>query len=255
MESEKDVRIVLVRPRNPINIGAAARAMMNFGFEDLVVVAPYEPVWRESKAALKAQKLLAQARAVPRLLDAIEDRTLVAGTSSLSRRETSQPVAALEELPARWKRRKAKDKVAVLFGSEKTGLSNEDLSFCHCILRIPTTSQCPSMNLGQAVAVCCYELKRLLAPAEPQTLKHEAPAWRLASVGEVARLVDEIEKLLWTTAEPKRRKDSPASTGPLHAKKVRLRQMLLRWPLRPEDLSLALGVLRDLQWRLRKTSE
>ncbi len=241
------VRIILVRPRNPVNIGAAARAMMNFGFEDMVVVSPFEPVWRESRAALKAQKLLATARAVSRLSEAIEDRTLVIGTSSLSRRKPAESVVSLDQLAARLKRRRKAERIAVLFGSEKTGLGNEDLSYCHWIAKIPTSRECPSMNLGQAVAVCCYELSRLLR-------FEKLPAKELASgasMEEVTRLVDEVERVLWTGGGSA---SGQGKARPGAAKKQRLRQMLLRWPLSSGDVTLALGMLRDLAWKLRQKS-
>src|SRR5258707_1120727 len=97
--------------------------MLNFGFEDLVLVSPHEPVLRESKAAPGAETLLREARFVPQLFNAIEDRTLVIGTSSLSRRNVSQPVISLEQISVLSEKRAGEDRVAVIFGSEKTGLS------------------------------------------------------------------------------------------------------------------------------------
>ncbi len=230
-----------------MNIGAAARAMMNFGFEDLVLVSPFEPVWRESRAALKAQKLLAAARAVPRLSEAIGDRTLVIGASSLSRRKSAVSVVSLDHLVVRLKQRRKAERIAVLFGSEKTGLGNEDLSYCHWIVRIPTSREFPSMNLSQAVAVCCYELSRSLRLKKPSA-KEAASG---AGIEEVTRLVDELEKVLWTEAGPA---PGPGKARPEAARKLRLRRMLLRWPLTSGDVTLALGMLRDLAWKLRQRS-
>lgn len=229
-----------------MNIGAAARAMMNFGFEDLVLVSPFEPVWRESRAALKAQKLLAGARAVPRLSEAIDDRTLVIGTSSLSRRKSAAAVVSLDHLVVRLKQRRKAERIAVLFGSEKTGLGNEELSYCHWIARIPTSREFPSMNLSQAVAVCCYELSRLLRLKKPP-VKEAASG---ASIAEVTRLVNEVERVVWGGGSV----SGPGKARPETAQKLRLRRMLLRWPLTNEDVTLALGILRDLAWRLREKS-
>ena len=231
---------MLVRPRNPLNIGASARAMRNFGFEDLVLVSPHEPVWQESRAAPGAERLLHDARVVPKLLAAIEDRTLVIGTSSLSRRRVSQPVLSLEELSGPWKKRRNPDRVAVVFGSEKTGLSKEDLSYCHWIARIPTTPDCPSVNLGQAVAVCCYELRRLLG-IKASSARETAPP---AAVGEVDRLVNELARVVSGTSQP--------AVSPQGVRKARLRQMLLGWPITSQDVTLALGVLRDLSWQVKR---
>ena len=238
---EKDVRIVLVRPRNPLNIGAAARAMLNFGFRDLVVVAPHEPVWQESKAAVGAQAVLRQARVAPNLLSAVEDRTLVLGTSSFSRRQIPEQVISLEQLPAVFKKGRTQFRIAVVFGSEKTGLSNEDLSFCHWIVRIPTTDVCPSMNLGQAVSVLCYQLK-LLMSAQASSKKY--PSAAVAPVGEIERVANEIEKLVMSIPQPRR---SAVST-----RKLRLRQMLLRWGMTSDEARIVLGILHDLSWQLHR---
>src|SRR5579864_9294135 len=88
-------RIVLVRPRNPLNIGAAARAMANFGFHELVVVNPYEPTWQETRSAVGAEDVVHSARAVPQLIDAISDTTLVMGTTSGSRRHLTRELIPL----------------------------------------------------------------------------------------------------------------------------------------------------------------
>lgn len=239
---DKDVRIILVRPRNPLNIGAAARAMLNFGFEDLVVVSPYDPVWQEAKSAVGAERVLRQARVAANLLQAVEDRTLVIGTSSLSRRRVSQPAIPLELMSTELKKTRRKHRLAVVFGPEKTGLSNEDLSYCHWIARIPTVSACPSMNLGQAVAVCCYELKQFM-DAKIRTAANRSGA---APVGEIERLSDELERLLRGSSEPFR--------SPKRARKARFRQMLFRWGISSEDIALVLGVLRDLSWQLQHKS-
>jgi TrmH family RNA methyltransferase len=243
--NDKDVRVVLVRPRNPLNIGAAARAMANFGFADLVVVAPYQPTWQESKAAVGAEELLRHARAVAYLCDAIGDRTFVVGTSSLARREILRPAISLDQLGPALKKQRKRTRLALVFGSEKTGLSKDDLGRCHTIVRIPTRIECPSMNLGQAVAVCCYELRNIIGGTNgrytrPQDAASDADS--RASVAEIERLIAGLEKLIW---------EMPAS-GPQRARTERLRQMLLRWPVSRKDVTLVLGVVRDVAGRLQR---
>ena len=244
--SEKDVRVVLVRPRNPLNIGASARALANFGFADLIVVAPYQPTWQESKAAVGAEDLLRRARAVENLDEAIDDRTFVVGTSSLARREILQPAISLDQLGAALKKQRKRMHLALVFGSEKTGLSKADLGRCHVIVRIPTKIECASMNLGQAVSVCCYELRRAIGwdkiGYEMQPLESASAADARAPVAEIERLIVGLEKLMW---------ESPAS-GPQKARVARLRQMLLRWPISLHDISLLLGVVRDIAGRLQR---
>jgi tRNA C32,U32 (ribose-2'-O)-methylase TrmJ len=158
---ETSWRIVLVRPRNPLNIGAAARAMANFGLSDLVVVEPYGPAWQETRSAVGAGDIIRSARAAGSLTEALDGITLVIGTTSGQRRKLDRDLLSLEDL-SEWIGDRARHRTrALLFGSEKAGLSNEHFSYCHALLRIPTSARCPSMNLGQAVAVCCFELSRI----------------------------------------------------------------------------------------------
>jgi tRNA/rRNA methyltransferase len=158
-----------VRPRDPNNIGAAARAMANFGFRDLVVVEPFAPVWREARAAVGAAGLLRRARAQG-LERALAGAALVLGTCGSARR-LSRPVVPLPRLAEFLdKRLPPGGLAAVLFGNEKTGLSREALGHCHAVVRIPTSPEIPSMNLGQAAALVAYELAR-----NPRSQKIRAP--------------------------------------------------------------------------------
>ena len=147
--------VVLVSPRNPLNIGAAARAMANFGFSHLAVVDPYEPHWREAKSAIGAEDLLQTARKTETLKEAVADCNLVLGTGTTTTRKPEQPVVPLPLLAPLIQEQ---EKIALVFGPEKRGLTREDLSLCHHLVEIPTHPRQPSMNLAQAVAVCLYEL-------------------------------------------------------------------------------------------------
>lgn len=181
-----DCRIVLVHPRDPNNIGAVARAMKNFGFSDLAVVAPHPPVWEEVTAAVRAGDVLAAARVVPTLAHAIEDRTLVVGTLDRTRVEGRQSLCTPLDLGR--EPRLTDERVALVFGSEKHGLVNEDLSHCHLLMSIPTNHNCPSINLGQAVAICCYELTREAASGQ---IVRQSPAQAVqATAGAVDRALD-----------------------------------------------------------------
>jgi len=239
-------RFVLVRPRNPLNIGAAARAMANFGFRELVVVSPYGPVWQETRSAVGAEEVVTSARAVEKLVDGIADAPLVVGTTAGSRRNLDRDLIPLPDFPAWLRRRKAKGSVALLFGSEKTGLSNEDLSFCHALVRIPTVVDCPSMNLGQAVAVCAYELSRAgLVPARPlrPTVHSSDPAGTqsLEHLFErAARVLDHVGYL-----KPKSR----------DATLLKLRRLLRDLELTNHDAKILGGVLAQVEWKLQSNSE
>jgi len=175
-------RFVLVRPRDPNNIGAAARAMANFGLRDLAVVEPFAPVWREARSAVGAEGLLRRARAGS-LEQSLRGTALVLGTCGGSRR-LRRPVVPLPGL-SRFVRRRLPvgGRLAVLFGNEKTGLTGAQLEHCHALVRVPTAAAVPSMNLGQAVALVAYELARRPGDqkvAEPQL--SAAPAEQLEAL-------------------------------------------------------------------------
>jgi len=227
------LRVVLVRPRNPLNIGAAARAMANFGFSDMAVVKPHAPVWRETVSAVGAEKLVLAARKCDSLDEAVGDCRVVLGTSTARSRRLERPLLRLSEVP-RWLKKKP-GQAALLFGSEKTGLSNKYLDRCHAFVTIPTSPECPSMNLGQAVAVCCYELAaKGKSNAVPLALAHLP-----ASTKQVERLVlhvlevfDAVGYLPFLPREERMRK---------------IRRVLSGWDMKATDLSLIHGLLRHVQ--------
>ena len=182
-ESQRDrLDVILVSPRNPLNIGAAARAMANFGFAQLTVVAPYQAHWQEATSAVGAGDLLHHARQCATLAEAVADCTLVVGTGTADRRKPEQPVLALPCLAPLLRQELARDgRIALVFGPEKRGLTRDDLSYCHLFVSIPTDPRQPSMNLGQAVAVVLYELATRLpapsgSPPSPSTLPGPGPA-------------------------------------------------------------------------------
>src|SRR5215467_13241134 len=167
----------MVATRNPLNIGASARAMANFDFSRLRVVNPYDVAFREARSAVGAAPLLQKAEDFTSLAEAVSDCHLVVGTTSVGHRELQHPIRRLEYGARQIRRALTGSPVALLFGSEKFGLSNDDLSHCHWLMRIPTVGQDLSMNLGQAVALCLYELARdpKAAAARPGTI-HTATA-------------------------------------------------------------------------------
>ena len=139
-ESQRDrVDIVLVSPRNPLNIGAAARALANFGFSRLTVVAPYDANWREARSAIGAPELLKDARETESLAEAVSECTLVIGTGTLTTRKPEQQVVSLPALaPLARIEIERGGRIAIVFGPEKRGLTREDLSRCHLLVEIQT---------------------------------------------------------------------------------------------------------------------
>ncbi len=232
-----NLRIVLVAPRNPLNIGAAARAMANFGFSRLRVVNPYAVAFREARSAVGAAPLLASAEEFPALADAIADCRLVVGTTSVGHRELRHPLRRLEAAAPLLLGAMADQPAALLFGCEKFGLSNEDLTHCHWLLRIATATPDLSMNLGQAVAVCLYELTRDSAAAAAKPKKYKP-----AAAGEL----EQVASLLLESLE------RSGYVNPLTAASTaeKVRRLVFRLRFSAHDSPVLLGMLRQILWKL-----
>jgi TrmH family RNA methyltransferase len=236
------LRVVLVGARNPLNVGAAARAMSNFGFLRLRVVKPYEAAFREARSAVGASQVLASAEEYKSVGEAVADCALVVGTTAIRHRELQHPLKRLED-GARLIRQ-ARGRVAILFGSEKVGLSNQDLSHCHWLMRIPTRAEHISMNLGQAVAVCLYELVRDASAARRSSSIREGACatTHLATSGEVERITGVLLEALRASGYLK-----PRSSAATEAK---VRRLLRRLELEADDAEVWLGMLRQILWKL-----
>jgi TrmH family RNA methyltransferase len=233
--AERDrVCVVLVGSRNPLNIGAAARAMANFGFGRLRLVRPYEPSFREARSAVGADTVLASAEEFAGVAEAVADCALVVGTTGGEQRQPPEPLERLETGAEKAKTQiRAGGRVAILFGSEKVGLSNEDLSHCQALVRIPTETAQPSMNLGQAVAVTLYELIR------GKDADEERVAAAQATAADRERLVGVLAEALMAS-EPGREADV-----------ARLRRMVQHMELTGEDAHAWLGLFRQMLWKLK----
>lgn len=237
MRKFERLRVVLVATRNPLNIGAAARAMSNFGFERLRVVKPYEPAFREASSAVGASALLARAEHCQTVAEAVADCSLVVGTTAVRRRVLQHPVRRLEPGARLIRQRLTSSRVALLFGSEKVGLSNDDLSHCHWLLHIPTHERNMSMNLGQAVAVCLYELVRdSEAAGKPEKLK-------LAESRDVERITAALIEVLRASGYLSRRVVADSE--------LRLRRLVRRLRVPRGDVGAWLGMLRQILWKAR----
>lgn len=232
------LRVVLVAPRNPLNIGAAARAMSNFGFRSLRVVNPYTPSFREAKSAVGASDLLAGAESFASLADAVHDCTLVVGTTAVRNRDLQHVIRRPEYASRLIRQRLRSGNVALLFGSEKFGLSNDALSHCHWLIRIPTCDENISMNLGQAVAVTLYELIR------ESRFERAAKQPKLATAVEQERITLLLLDALQISGFLDRRHVSDADD--------RIRRLVRRLHLHERDAVIWLGMLRQMLWKMNQ---
>ncbi len=228
--------VVLVAARNPLNIGAAARAMSNFGFLNLRVVNPYATAFREARSAVGASKLLATAEEYKTVADAVADCTLVVGTTAVGARNLQHPMKRLESGALAIRKRLKSGRVAILFGSERRGLSNSDFSHCHWLLRIPTREVHRSMNLGQAVAVCLYELIR-----ERKAIR-EKNTQDLITAGETERITTLLLEALRVSGYLGRR--------PIASSDEKIRRLIRRLKLPAGDAESWLGMLRQMLWKM-----
>jgi tRNA/rRNA methyltransferase len=231
--------VVLVRARNPLNIGAAARAMSNFGAHRLRLVNPYAEGFREARSAVGASDLLQAAEEYKTVAEAIADCSLIVGTTAVRNRALQHQVHRLDETSGGIIRQQlATERVALLFGSEKFGLTNKDFSHCHWLLNIPTKEKNISMNLGQAVAVCLYELART-ATTQP-ALKEFEPA----TAGATEHITENLLEALRISGYVK------PGTDVMFEKKAR--SLILQFNLQAYDAKLLLGMVRQIVWKLRQ---
>lgn len=227
--------------------------MSNMGFSRLRVVNPYEASFREARSAVGAASLLAQAEQYGSVAEAVADCSLVVGTTAAGNRELHQPLKLLVQgAPLIRKRLRAGGRVALLFGSEKRGLANDDLSYCHWLMHIPTRKEHVSMNLGQAVAVCLYELARGAESsrgrgtgkaAAKRRPKAAAIEDKLASAGELERITAMLIDALRTSGY--------LGQQPIAAKEEKVRRMIRRLELSANDAEVWLGMLRQMLWKMK----
>jgi TrmH family RNA methyltransferase len=238
------IRIVLVGPQHPGNIGSAARAMKTMGLDELWLVAPERfPAPEAAMLAAGAADLLERARVVPDLRGAIADCGLVVGTTARNRHlpwRIVEPRDAAEEIVAA----SGSSDVAVLFGSERVGLENDELRQCHVLLTIPTGPAYSSLNLAMAVQVVAYEL--CLAMRDRKGPAGEPPV-PLASTLEMEQFYVHLGQVL-EEIEFRDRTDS----GHLMA---RLRRLFHRAVLDQNEVNILRGILTSVQGRRRRAGE
>jgi tRNA/rRNA methyltransferase len=216
--------------------------MSNFGFLHLRVVNAYDVAYQEARSAVNASGVLREAEQPASVAEAVGDCTLVVGTTSLGHRQLHHSLRRLE-YGGRLIRKhmEAGGRVALVFGSEKFGLGNEDMAHCHWLMRIPTRAEHESMNLGQAVAVCLYELIR-----DPRATRKKPEPVRPADASEVERycvlLLEMLERSGYTN--PK----TAASTA------AKVRRMVRRLSLPASDIEHWQGMVRQALWKIKRSA-
>lgn len=214
--------------------------MTNFGARHLRVVNPFRLAFREARSAVGAAELLKNAEEFAALSEAVADCSLVIGTTAVRDRDLQQPLRHLGTDAAGMVRAAlVNGRVALLFGNEKTGLSNDNFSYCHWLLNIPTRNENISMNLGQAVAVCLYELAR------SATTEAQMPDVEPATGAQTQQISECLFEALRISGYVK------PGTSAMFEKKAR--SLILRFNLEAYDAKLLLGMVRQILWKLRQS--
>lgn len=213
--------------------------MSNFGFTELRLVKPYDLAFREARSAVRAHYILEQTQVFESVADAVADAALVVGTTAVGHRDLHVPLYRLETASTLMREEMAQTNVALLFGSEKFGLSNEDLSHCHWLLRIPTRAEHGSMNLGQAVSICLYELRR-----EAAFESQRFPTTPSLAGAQSERITELLSEAL-THSGYIQEKTSGSS-------ELKLRRLVRRMGIPASDSETWLGMLRQILWKLKQ---
>lgn len=209
----------------------------------LRVVNAWGPSYQEARSAVGAADVLAQSEVYPTLADALEDCSLVVGTTAAQNRELQQPMHDLRTGAAQIASHLVSGNAALLFGSEKTGLSKQDFTHCHWLLHIPTREDHVSMNLGQAVAVCLYQLRMELPGAQTR----DEGVLELAPAEDLERITALLLQGLIASEYVK--------SGMQASVEEKLRLLLRRLNFTPEDAALLTGMLRKMVWKLQHRQE
>lgn len=234
------IRIVLIDTSHPGNIGAAARALKNMSLRDLALVRPQNFPHAEATArASGAGDLLLQASVHADLEGAIGDCGLIIGATARSRMQHFDTLSPREAAP-RMVAEATRGRVALLFGSERVGLTNEELAHCNWLIRIPANPDYESLNLAMAVQVIAYEL-HLAAGAEVPPQTRDAPA---ATETELEKLRSHLEEVMTEVGFADRTQSGTHLMS-------RIRRMLMRAELDQNEVNILRGLLTAIQGKRR----
>jgi len=239
---------VLVEPKSEENIGSVARVLKNFGFYDLYMVKPPGIGSKARTVASHARDLLARARIVSAIEEAVEDASIVVGTTSKRGISRSKQLRMGALTPYQLKERIKKENkdgiLALLFGREDIGLLNEELKRCDMVVSIPTSQDYPVMNLSHAVAVVIYELRDMNTDKDTDTdtdTVSTSDALKLASFEDKERLFRHIQTFLDEIEYKEHKKERTM---------LMLRRLLGRAGLTTGEIQTLRGILRKAEWKI-----
>jgi TrmH family RNA methyltransferase len=240
------IRIVLVEPSHPGNIGAVARAMKNMALSELVLVRPKAFPHEEATArASGATDVLDHARVAGSVADAVADCGFVAATTSRSRDQNFRALD-LHEAAARIHEMSERGPAAVLFGAERTGLTNEELALAHLLIRIPANPDYPSLNLAMAVQLLTYELFRAAgSPASTRPLSELSVP--LAPGADMERFYAHLQEVM---DEVDFRDRTPGGSNLM----TRIRRLFQRCEMDQNEVNILRGILTSVQQKRRRAA-
>lgn len=235
-----NVRVVLVSPRHPGNVGAAARAMKNMGLSELVLVTPECALDEKERAlAAHATDILERARIADSLPLATAGCTWVVATSARPRHLGDEPMTPWDAA-SRIVERAAIGPVALVFGSERVGLTNDELEHCHAVARIPVSEEYSSLNLAASVQIFTYELRKAaVREIDPVSSKRDHPNYAPPTAEEMSRFYEHLERVLLSTGFL-----DPKNPGLLMR---RLRTLFNRANPDSNELAILRGILKTVE--------
>ncbi|BAZ42848.1 RNA methyltransferase TrmH, group 1 [Calothrix sp. NIES-4101] len=248
-----EVRIILVEPAGALNVGSVARAMKNFGQHQLILVNPRcDYFGDEAKLmAVHAQDILASTVVVTSLQEALQGCKRAIATTGINHDWDAPLESPRVAFP--WLLESVGQPSALIFGREDRGLSNQELNYAQKFVRIPSSSEYPSLNLATAVGICCYELSQIadLSFASDMNItgdksEHSSPEPELVPLDIVESYYQQLELLL-------------LQIGYLYphtaaSRMAKLRHLYNRAELRTRELSMLRGMLRQIEWAIGSKS-
>ncbi|MGG6296253.1 RNA methyltransferase [Leptolyngbya sp. AN02str] len=250
MDGVRQIRVVLVEPAGPLNVGSVARVMKNMGLQQLVLVNPQcDPLGEDARRmAVHGHDVLEAAQIVPSLAIALADCRRVVATTGRDRSSLNLPLDSPRTgLP--WLLAPGATTGAIVFGREDSGLTNEELNLAQRWVQIPVSDVYPSMNLAQAVGVCCYELRLACIPVAPSTCATVSPVDSLPDWSQAADLAprEQLEGFYLDL------QDLLLSIGYLYPhtasqRMEKIRQLYNRAYPTENDVALLRGMVRQMRW-------